>query len=79
MLAGGHMKSAIQEYRGSDIVVRFDSRVCTHSGNCLRGLHAVFNVQARPWIDAKAATAGAIAAQIERCPSGALSFELVKS
>jgi uncharacterized Fe-S cluster protein YjdI len=70
------MKDAVQEYTHDEIVVRFDPRICVHAGNCVRGLHAVFNVQARPWIDVTAATAGAIAAQIEKCPSGALSYVL---
>lgn len=73
------MKSAVQEYRNADIVVRFDPRVCTHSGNCVRGLRPVFDVQKRPWVNVDAATAGAIAAQIEQCPSGALTYELLRS
>ncbi len=71
------MQHPVQEYKNRDIVVRFDPRICTHSGNCVRGLHAVFDVQRRPWVDVNAATVGAIAAQIERCPSGALSYELL--
>jgi uncharacterized Fe-S cluster protein YjdI len=58
------------------IIVRFDPRVCIHSGVCLRGLHFVFDVKKRPWINVEAASAEAIAEQIRKCPSGALSCEL---
>ena len=69
------MKSVVQEYRRPGIVVRFDPRICTHSGNCVRGLRAVFDVQKRPWVNVDGASADDIAAQIEKCPSGALSCE----
>lgn len=65
----------MQEYKNAQIIVRFNPKVCTHSGNCVRGLHAVFDVQARPWVNVEAATADEIAAQIAKCPSGALTCE----
>lgn len=70
------MKGPIQEYKGDAIVVRFDPRVCIHSGICVRGLKAVFDVGKRPWVNVEGATAEAIAEQIKRCPSGALSYEM---
>jgi uncharacterized Fe-S cluster protein YjdI len=68
----------MQEYKNEHIIVRFDPKVCQHSGNCVRGLHAVFDTQARPWVNVNAASAEAIEAQIAKCPSGALSFERIK-
>jgi uncharacterized Fe-S cluster protein YjdI len=65
-----------QRYETDDIVVTFDPNVCCHSAVCLRGLPAVFDVRRKRWIDAHAAPAADIAAQVERCPSGALHFEL---
>ncbi|HUC77950.1 MAG TPA: (4Fe-4S)-binding protein [Vicinamibacterales bacterium] len=70
------MKDPIQQHGNDTIVVRFDPRVCIHSGVCLRGLHAVFDLKKRPWINLEAASAEAIAEQIKKCPSGALSFEM---
>ena len=72
------MKNPIQEYKTDAIIVRFDPRVCIHSGVCVRGLRAVFDVEKRPWVNVEGASAEAIAEQIKRCPSGALSFELRK-
>jgi uncharacterized Fe-S cluster protein YjdI len=37
------MKGPIQEYKNDAIIVRFDPRVCIHSGECVRGLRAVFD------------------------------------
>jgi len=65
----------MQEYRNDTIVVRYDPKVCTHSGACVRGLAAVFDVARQPWIDVNGASVEAIAAQVARCPSGALSSE----
>ncbi len=68
----------MQEYRNDDIVVRFDPNVCIHSGNCVRGLPAVFDVRRRAWVDVNAAPAAAIAAQVAKCPSGALTVEVLR-
>jgi uncharacterized Fe-S cluster protein YjdI len=58
--------------------VRFDPKICIHSGVCVRGLRAVFDVEKRPWVNVEGANAEAIAEQIKRCPSGALSYKLRK-
>jgi uncharacterized Fe-S cluster protein YjdI len=65
-----------RRYRADGITVYFDARRCWHSGVCVRGLPAVFDVKRRPWIDAAADTAEVIAARIDLCPSGALSYDL---
>lgn len=69
----------MQEYKNARIIVRFDPKVCTHSANCIRGLHAVFDVHARPWVNVDAASADEIAAQIDKCPSGALTYVRLES
>jgi uncharacterized Fe-S cluster protein YjdI len=55
-----------------DIVGKPDS--CIHSKKCWVGLRAVFQPGERPWIRADAASTAAIKAQIDQCPSGALSY-----
>ena len=74
-LSPGVSGSLMQEYKNAQIIVRFNPKLCVHSGKCVRGLHAVFDVQARPWVNVDAASADEIAAQIAKCPSGALSSE----
>lgn len=64
----------IQAYESPEAKVTFDPNLCTHSGNCVRGLPAVFDVKRKPWISPQAADAAAVEAQVSRCPSGALKF-----
>lgn len=66
------MSTRLQVYEGDGITVTFDKSVCIHSAVCLRGLPAVFDVRRKRWIDVHAASADDIAAQVARCPSGAL-------
>jgi uncharacterized Fe-S cluster protein YjdI len=62
----------LQTYETPEIVVTFDPQVCQHSGACVRGLPAVFDVRRRDWVRPDAASAAAVEAQVRRCPSGAL-------
>lgn len=66
------MGTRLQTYEGNGITVTFDPTICTHSARCVRGLPGVFDTSRRKWIDVNAADADAIAAQVARCPSGAL-------
>jgi uncharacterized Fe-S cluster protein YjdI len=67
----------MQEYRNYKIVVHYDPEICSHAGECVRGLPSVFNVSKNPWIDVNGASANAVAEQVKRCPSGALTYELL--
>ena len=64
----------LQVYESDAIVVTFDPNVCIHSGVCVMGLPAVFDVNRKRWIRPELATADQVAAQVERCPSGALQY-----
>ena len=73
------MPKRLQVYETPDITVTFAPDVCIHSGNCLRGLPLVFDVGRKHWIRPELATATEVAAQIARCPSGALQCKLNKA
>lgn len=66
------MTRRVQIYETPEITVTFDPTLCTHSGNCVRGLPAVFDVRRKRWVRPEAAPAEAVEAQVARCPSGAL-------
>lgn len=66
------MSKRLQTYETPEIVVTFDPNVCTHSGRCVRGLPAVFDVKRQRWIQLELGTPDEIVAQVARCPSGAL-------
>ena len=70
------MTKPIQTYETPEITVTFDPNVCKHTGVCVRGLPAVFDVRRKHWIRPELASADEVAAQVARCPSGALQFRL---
>jgi uncharacterized Fe-S cluster protein YjdI len=70
------MPKRLQVYETPEITVTFDPNICIHSGVCVRGLRAVFDVTRRDWVRPYAAPADVVAAQIDRCPSGALKYIL---
>lgn len=61
-------------YTKGDIAILWKPHLCAHSGNCFKGLPAVFNPNRKPWIDQEAAGKQEIIRQIAACPSGALSY-----
>jgi CDGSH-type Zn-finger protein/uncharacterized Fe-S cluster protein YjdI len=68
--------SAVQEYRGRKLVVRFDGEACVHSRNCVLGRPEVFRANVPgAWIDPDAADVEAVVAVAMSCPSGAITFE----
>ena len=67
-------KNLTKEYTNGEVTIVWKNALCIHSGNCVRGLHEVFNHSARPWINAQGASTEQIVEQVKKCPSGALSF-----
>ncbi len=63
-----------KDYTGDGIVVHWRSDRCIHSRHCVGSLGAVFDPDARPWIDVSRATAAEIAAAVDGCPSRALTY-----
>lgn len=62
-------------YSGKNVVVTYEERRCIHAAECVRGLPTAFDTGRKPWVDADAASAEAIAKVIERCPTGALQYD----
>lgn len=62
-------------YETDSIRVHWDSSRCIHTGICLHRLPAVFDVQARPWVDLEGGDADTVAEVVEHCPTGALRYE----
>lgn len=58
------------------ITVHDNRGLCAHSGRCTDNLTSVFRLGTEPWIDADGATAEEVAAVVDLCPSGALSYTL---
>lgn len=70
------MSEEIQEYRGKNIVVRFDAAKCIHSRNCVLGQPAVYQANAPgAWIKPDYAVVEAVVMTALTCPSGAITYE----
>jgi uncharacterized Fe-S cluster protein YjdI len=65
---------AERTYTNGEISVLWQSELCTHCEACFKGLPSVFDPKARPWVKIDAATSEEIVAQVNQCPSGALSI-----
>ena len=66
------MNKHLQVYETPDVTVMFDPNICQHTGVCLRGLPAVFDIRERRWVRPENAPTDAVITQVARCPSGAL-------
>ena len=64
----------LQTYQTSEITVTFDPTKCRHTGKCVRGLPAVFDITRKRLIAPVGGPADDVAAQVERCPTGALQY-----
>ncbi|MPR33545.1 (4Fe-4S)-binding protein [Salmonirosea aquatica] len=69
-------KRITKTYDNGEITVVWQPHKCIHSAICFRGLPSVFNPQKRPWVDMDGADTETIARQVDRCPSGALSYRM---
>lgn len=63
------------KYPNDDIIVVWKPEFCRHSGRCVTQLPSVFNLQAHPWINMKGVSTEEIIAQVNKCPTGALSIQ----
>jgi uncharacterized Fe-S cluster protein YjdI len=73
-LATGYRCRMSSSYEGKEVVISYDEKVCTHAGECVRGLPQVFDPKRTPWIQPGDISYGAAEQVIRRCPSGALKI-----
>lgn len=67
-------KDITKKYSNEEITVVWKPKVCIHSAVCFRGLPGVFNPKIKPWVTIEGGSSEEIMAQIDKCPSGALSY-----
>ncbi len=68
------MKDITKHYTNGEITITWKPEACIHSKLCWTGLAEVFNPRERPWIKMEGADTASIIAQVEKCPSGALTY-----
>ena len=63
-----------KRYTNGEVTVVWKPDICIHSEICFHGLGEVFDPDKRPWVNINGALTEAIVAQVDQCPSGALSY-----
>lgn len=69
----------IKEYTNGELTIIWQPEMCVHSGICVQTLPKVYNPKERPWVKVENATTDELIAQVNKCPSGALSYRLNKN
>lgn len=64
-----------KKYSNGEITVKWQPEKCQHAGICVATLPKVYNPKRKPWIAVENATTEELINQINKCPSGALSYE----
>ena len=62
------------KYTNGEITVVWKPKTCIHSTLCWKGLISVFDPRVKPWVNMQGASTEAIIEQVNKCPSGALSY-----
>lgn len=68
-------KKIVKEYTNGEVTVVWQPHMCIHSKKCWKGLLPVFDPRRKPWVDMNGASSERIVAQVNECPSGALSMK----
>lgn len=69
-------KNPVFKYPGQSVDVFWDGRLCIHIGECGRAEGDLFVGGRKPWCQPDVATDDEVADVCERCPTGALSYEV---
>lgn len=72
------IKAVKKEYTNGEVTIVWQNSLCIHSGNCVRNLGSVFKPKQSPWINIDNAATAEIIEAVKKCPSGALSYKLVR-
>jgi uncharacterized Fe-S cluster protein YjdI len=70
-------KDITKKYSNGEVTIVWKPASCIHSTICWKqatGLPEVFNPREKPWIKMESSTTEKMVEQVNKCPSGALSF-----
>ena len=68
-------KSIIKKYKKEELTIIWEPKKCIHAAICVKELPGVYDPNSKPWIKPENASVDQLKSQIDKCPSGALSFE----
>ena len=67
-------REIIKAYSNGELTIIWKPQKCIHAGVCVKTLPKVYHPGKKPWIIPDAASTEELKAQINNCPSGALSY-----
>lgn len=62
------------EYSNKDITIVWQPKLCQHSAICVKTLPKVYKPKEKPWLTIENASTEDLKNQVNKCPSGALTF-----
>ena len=65
-----------KKYTNGEITVIWKPDLCMHSGVCVKNSPEVFRPKEKPWVKIDAESSDKIMRTVEKCPSGALSYQI---
>jgi uncharacterized Fe-S cluster protein YjdI len=65
----------IKKYRNNELTILWEPKKCIHAAICVKELPQVYDPKAKPWIKPENASIDQLKAQIDKCPSRALTYE----
>lgn len=68
------MSEIQKEYTNGELTIVWKPKRCIHAAECVKALPNVYNPNRKPWIIAEGADTSELKSQINKCPSGALSY-----
>lgn len=63
-----------RKYMGEKVHIFYNTSICQHVGNCVRGNPNVFEVGRKPWIVSDNASGSETIQVVNTCPTGALKY-----
>ncbi|OIQ27925.1 MAG: hypothetical protein BM564_11045 [Bacteroidetes bacterium MedPE-SWsnd-G2] len=66
----------VKTYETENVKVIWKPGSCIHSAKCVEGLPGVFKPKEKPWINLEDCDEKMLMKTIDKCPSGALTYEL---
>ncbi len=68
-------REIIKEYSNGELTVIWKPKLCIHAAECVKALPQVYDPKKKPWITAENASKEELIEQINKCPSGALTYK----
>lgn len=69
-------REIVKEYSSGELTVVWKPKLCIHSAVCVKTLPNVYDPKDKPWIKPENASTEELIAQIDQCPSAALSYRM---